>query len=111
VQAVRRRQLGLVAVDERVGHELARDRVERREHTRVGRRDEAHERHQQVRRVEDVAVKDLHEGLALLGPAARHDLVEDLVADAEPLHERRGQARWRAMRTARSNATQLIRRE
>ena len=86
-------QLRVVAVDERVGDELLADRVERDEHARVGRGDEPHQRHQQRRGVELVAVEHLHERLALRRTSrASMICLEDLVAHLEPLHERRRQA-------------------
>ena len=85
-QAVRR-GADVVAVDERVGHELLRDRVERRQPARVGRGDELDERHEQHRRVEELGVVVLDERLALLVPAPRHDLAVDRVARLEPANE------------------------
>src|SRR3954447_19281705 len=82
-----RRCRGVVAVDETVRDELLADRIERREPPRVLRGDEARERHEQHRRVEDVGLVVLHERPPLLVPAPGHDLGGDLVARLEPCDE------------------------
>ena len=60
------------------------DGIERFQHARLGRRDEKDQRHHQVRGVERFAAEVLHEGLTLLAPALRHDLLVDPVARFRP---------------------------
>ena len=83
-QAVVGGLLGVVAEHEAVAHELVADRVQRREHARVARRDHQDEREDQHARVEHVAVGVLVEGLARLRPAVRHDPLVGGVAGIAP---------------------------
>jgi hypothetical protein len=78
------RGLGVVAVDETVGDELVRDRLEGGEPAWVGRGDELDQRHQQHRGVEHAGVEVLDERGTILVPAAVHDLALDPVAGAAP---------------------------
>ena len=96
-----------VAQHQPVLGQVVGDRVDRRAHPLVGGRQEAEDRHQQLRRVELVRVERLRVGLPRLAPAARQHRVADLRrARPSSARPRRASPSCGASAIARSSATQ-----
>src|SRR5579859_1802219 len=88
LEAVHRRVADLVAVHERVVHQLAFDRPERGEPHGIPRADELEERHEEHRRADFAGALVLDEDLPVAVPEVLHDVFVDGVPDAEPFRHR-----------------------